>query len=195
MPPHFYLQAKDYSLYGVPEGTTPDAVIRATLLIDSVIGRGEGLLSSDGLTMDATGAPVRDVFETPRKGMVMLTASPVIAILTVETNLSKANVWEAVDLRGGFLPDEELGKYQLPCAVGWPSQVRVSYVAGYTYDTLPGDVKLACARLMTDDNAFEGLSSNIKKATVGDSSFERFGATKFDSEIWAMLCDYRRTFA
>jgi hypothetical protein len=193
--PHLYLQAKDYALYSVPEGIDAGDVIRATILIDAYLRRPEGLLSSDGLVMDATSAPIRETYLTPARWQVVLTRTPVVAIRSVEvTNHFGQTAWREVDFSAGFV-DEDSGLYALPPTVPYGTRVRVSYVAGWDYATLPGDVKLACATLLGQRDEMEGLSSNIKKAEVGDASFERFAPGAFDTELRALLQRYRRVIA
>lgn len=193
--PSLYLQAKDYPVFGVSSETTADAVIRASTLIDAYLRRPEGLISSDGAVMDRTGAPVVETFLVPVSHRIVLTRTPVVSVLLLETTDLSKETWREANRSGDAAYDAETGYYWLPSDVVRPARVRVTYIAGWTYAALPDDVKLACAMLLRADTAFEGLPSNIKKATVGDASYERFAPGNIDPEVGALLARYRRVIA
>lgn len=194
MPPILYLQAKDYPLFGVSSETTADAIVRASIQIDAYLRRPEGLLSSDGLVMDRTGEPIVETFLVPASRRVVLTRSPIVAVLKTEATDINKETWSEVYRVSGSV-DYATGEYLLPDAVGRPARVRVSYTAGWAYALLPDDIKLACASLVNQLGQMDGLPSNIKRATVGDASYERFAPGAFDPEVAALLARYRRVIA
>lgn len=188
--PSLYLQARDYPLYGVPEGTTPAAVIQASLLIDGFLAKPHGLLVDNGM-MSATGGTIVERVTAPRKRVVKLGYRPVTTILSALSCPYPGQLsWQT--MAGGLL--EGTDDYLLPDSVAYSAWVQISYLAGWAYEELPGAIKLACARMITHAVDTDGVSGNIKRAITGDSSVERFSATAMDEDTAALLAPYRRIF-
>jgi hypothetical protein len=70
------------------------------------------------------------------------------------------------------------------------SDVRLRYVAGWSMDNLPTDIKQAVANIVRQaiDNP---ISGNIKTLKAGDATIQRFGASALDDDTKALLQPYR----
>ncbi len=100
-------------------------------------------------------------------------------------------LWEVFDPTVGSL-DRGTGQYWMPSSVylAYYSEVRIHYVAGFSYQALPTIVKNACAALISASSTSSILQGGLKKYQAGDTSIERFADTIFDQDTKAQLAPY-----
>ncbi len=72
----------------------------------------------------------------------------------------------------------------------YPLLARINYVAGWSDDTLPTDIKQAAANIV-NSNIQVDLPSNIKLARSGDATLESFSPSVLDPDTKALLQPYR----
>lgn len=84
--------------------------------------------------------------------------------------------------------DPYTGQFWAPAGImnAYFSQLRVQYVAGYTYANLPSAIKMACARIITNIND-QPANASFKSMQAGDQSMVRFNNTIIDQETKTML--------
>jgi hypothetical protein len=132
-----------------------------------------------------------------RRGRVNAFAMDDFNLLATMTHFGGPPQWEGFDVaHAGFEP--HTGKVWIPSGVllAYFSEVRLQYVAGYTYATLPAAVKQACANIINAAANFPMLNGNIQQLTSGDTQVKRFADTVLDADTKAMLGPYvARAFA
>lgn len=123
-------------------------------------------------------------------------------------NLEQFNLLAAVSKYGGppaweiFNPlntgyDANTGQLWIPAGVllAYYTEVKLRYVAGFTYATLPGAVKNACASIIQALGNLPQMG-NIKSYRAGDTAIEMAAASKLDQDTMDELNAYRaRLFA
>ena len=103
-------------------------------------------------------------------------------------------IWPA-NTAAGINPST--GELWIPAGImlAYYSEVMVRYVAGFTYATLPAEIKLACAQLIFN-LANNPVMGNVKSMKAGDSAVTQFAATVISDDIKALLAPWRaRLFA
>ena len=191
--PSLYLQRADYELYGISPDQTPASVVRASTLIDAFTHRPEGLISSDGATMDATGKAIVEQLNVPFGRTVVLSRTPIVTLVKTEsTAAGQPWSWRETPVGAFGYLDEGTGKFELPAQVSYPGRVRVTYVAGWSYDQLPAAIKLAAATIVRRISTDNDLGPNVKRASAGDASIERFSAQFLDDEVARLLTPFVR---
>lgn len=190
--PSVYLQAADYCLFGLPETTEPQEVIRASALVNAYCLRPEGFISSDGLVMDTTGEAIVVEQNVPVSRRVVLSRLPVVSLIRLEASPSGQPFRWAEYAVGeyGHL-NKRTGVLDLPPQVPCPGRARVSYVAGWTYAALPDGIKLAVSTLVKRISQKDDLGPDVKRAKAGDAMLEWFSPEFFDAEVQALLSPYR----
>lgn len=117
-------------------------------------------------------------------------------ILAALTKFGGPPVWEPfAQLNLGF--DVQTGQVWVPAGIllSYYSEVRLFYVSGFTYETLPSAIKLACSTIMTALANRPGLG-NIKSYKAGDTAITNFAATALDDDTRAQLTQFKaRAFA
>lgn len=191
--PSLYLQAADYCLYGLPGTTTPEEVVRASTLINAFCHRPEGFISTDGATMDATGEPVVQEQDVRSRARIVLSRTPVVTLIKLEgAPFGQPFFWREYTLTDSGYLAKHSGVLDLPPGFPAPGRVRVTYVAGWTYESLPDPIKLAAATLIKRISASDDLGPDVKKASAGDASIEFFQRRYLDAEVAGLLADYVR---
>lgn len=112
-------------------------------------------------------------------------------LLAVMTQFGGPPVWENIDLsHTDFNP--QTGQVWVPAGImlAYYSEVRMSYVAGYTYENLPAIIKLACANIISAQ-VNSPLQGNLKLIKAGDTTMERFLDTVLDADTREMLSMYK----
>ncbi len=71
------------------------------------------------------------------------------------------------------------------------SRARLSYIAGWSYDSLPEAIKLATAAIVQSAIDSSGTPGNWKVLKDGDGMIERFSAGSFDVDTMSLLAPYR----
>jgi hypothetical protein len=93
--------------------------------------------------------------------------------------------------------DARTGQLWIPAGIMlvYYSEVKVRYVAGFQYASLPDEIKLACAQLVTAIANDPGVG-NFGALQAGDTKIERFAASNLSDDVKAMLGPWRaRAFA
>lgn len=113
-------------------------------------------------------------------------------LLASLTQFGGPPLWEVFDPTVGSL-DRGTGQFWLPSSVylAYYSEVRVHYVAGYSYASLPGAVKSACASLITAASNSSLFAGGVKTYRAGDTEIERFANTVFDDDTKRSLSPLR----
>jgi hypothetical protein len=95
--------------------------------------------------------------------------------------------WEIWDPANAGL-DPMTGELWAPAGVmlAYYSEVKVRYVAGFTYAGLPGEVKLACA-LTIQAMLMNPMYGNVKNMRAGETSVENFASSNLSEDVKAML--------
>ncbi len=89
--------------------------------------------------------------------------------------------------------DPGTGMLWVPAGVmlAYYSEIKVRYVAGYTYANLPSGVKQACANIINTLSNFPQLNGNIQSLKTGAASVSRFKDTVLDTDTRAMLDPFK----
>ncbi|WP_261533118.1 hypothetical protein [Burkholderia multivorans] len=113
-------------------------------------------------------------------------------LLASLTQFGGPPLWEVFDPAVGSL-DRGTGQFWLPSSVylAYYSEVRVHYVAGYSYASLPGAVKSACASLVAAAANSSLFAGGVKLYRAGDTEIERFANTVFDDDTKRSLSPLR----
>lgn len=196
--PSVYLQPADYATYGVPNATSSE-VIEASALIDGYLDRKDGLIytvdgSNNPVSMALTGLPISANLKSPLRNKIILSNIPVVALLSVQynTTFGLPPTWRTVT-NSGFSQDGELW---LDPVVPPYSDIKIQYIAGWLYTSLPSAIKQSCANLV-DVLEQDFFSGNIKELQAGKTSITWFDNAHglIDANIATMLNPYKRTFA
>lgn len=72
--------------------------------------------------------------------------------------------------------DPETGTVWVPAGVllAYYTEVRIHYVAGWTYATLPTAIKQACANIINNIAATSGMPGTMQRMKAGDTEMQRF---------------------
>lgn len=124
-------------------------------------------------------------------------------LLAVMSKFGGPPAWEAFTLQANSI-DPLTGQVWVPAGVllAYYTEVKISYVAGWTYATLPYEIKQACANILTAQLAIGGMGG-IQTMKAGDTQITRFagakggpGPTVIDGDTAALLAPYAaRLFA
>ncbi len=101
--------------------------------------------------------------------------------------------WESFTVDANNL-DAGTGSLWVPAGVllAYYTEVRVHYVAGYQYEDLPDDIKLACANLVRAAASMpEFQGGNISMLAAGDHKIQRFASTLMNDDVKNMLSNFR----
>lgn len=100
--------------------------------------------------------------------------------------------WELWPADNSMGIDARTGELWVPAGVmlAYYSDVRVRYIAGYTYETLPDVFKVACAQVAEALNN-DYASADYKTFQLANVQFERFAATVISDDVKAMLAPWR----
>lgn len=193
-----YLQHADYEAFGLPDTTTPDKIAGASALVNAWLNRPEGLLCSDGATMDATGEPITEYGNVSASGLFVLTRVPVGEILEISWAIMPHGSWSEASVAEAHI-EHWTGRVTPPLSVPRGARLCVKYVAGWTYGALPDIVKQATALVVQSGVDLSGVPRGVKRARAGDSELEFFGGSQasplFAPDVAAALAPYRRMAA
>ncbi|WP_155644144.1 hypothetical protein [Burkholderia cepacia] len=96
--------------------------------------------------------------------------------------------------------EPETGTVWVPAGVllAYYTEVRINYVAGWTYASLPSEIKQACANIVKNIAATAGMPGTMQKMQAGDTAMQRFanqaGALNsfvVDDDTKLLLAPYR----
>ncbi len=182
----------------IPETCVIAAASGNTITLSTQFAHAAGSTVEFGLTLGEEPAIAYD-------GLIRLAARPVARILGI-TGSYRGNsiadsllaigrdttLWNPFPLDQCEIDDLQGTCWMLPGTVrGGFSRVRVGYVAGWGYDALPYDIKLATAAIVRNGIDTADLPGNIIMARSGNAMLQRASATKLDPDIMAMLAKYR----
>lgn len=96
--------------------------------------------------------------------------------------------------------DPRTGAVWVPAGVllAYYTEVRIHYVAGWTYATLPSVIKQACANIVNNIAATVGIPTTMQRLQAGDTVQQRFAnrpgvlnSLLIDDDTKSMLAPYR----
>lgn len=125
-------------------------------------------------------------------------------LLAVMSKFGGPPAWEPFTPQANSI-DPQTGQVWIPAGVllAYYTEVRLHYVAGWTYATLPAQIKQACANIINNLSALQGIPGTVQKAQTGAGSLTRFAGTAgtqpsaaIDTDTAALLAPYKaRIFA
>ncbi len=120
-------------------------------------------------------------------------------LLAVMSKFGGPPAWEPWTPQANSI-DPQTGTIWIPAGVllAYYTEVRINYVAGWTYASLPVDVKQACANIINNIVASAGVPGTAQKFKAGDTAIERFKAQPgmlnsllMDDDTKLLLSPYR----
>lgn len=127
----------------------------------------------------------------PRRGDTATSSVNTFNMLAVFTQFGGPPLWEGIDqTRVGFNPDTAQVWAPAGIMLAYFTDIRFSYIAGYTYSSLPADVKQACANIINAAAEFP-VNGAVKNQRAGDTAIERFAASNFDDDTKTLLNPYK----
>lgn len=96
-------------------------------------------------------------------------------------------VWETFNPANADV-DPLTGELWAPSGIllAYYTEIKIYYIAGYTYSTLPSVIKLACANIINAATQ-SPVNANFKSMRAGDTELVRFGPTLIDKDTQDML--------
>ena len=126
------------------------------------------------------------------------------SLLAVMSKFGGPPAWEPFTPQANSI-DPLTGQVWIPAGVllAYYTEVRLHYVAGWQYATLPAQIKQACANIINNQGALVGIPGSIQKAATGAASLTRFAGANgeapsaaIDTDTAALLAPYKaRVFA
>ena len=212
------LDRSNPSLVEAAQVISMDAVaMTMTLGSSAVQGIGVQFAHSAGCTIE-TGLIINEKRSVPNgRSQVSLAQTPIARVVggtgrygygrrgdAAAYNMSNFNLLAGVSQFGGP-PAWEIwpantaaginaatGELWVPAGImlAYYSEVKVRYVAGYTYATLPSEIKLACAQLIAN-LANNPILGSVKSMKAGDTAVTQFAATAISDDIKALLNPFK----
>ena len=98
-------------------------------------------------------------------------------LLAVMSRFGGPPAWETWTPQANSI-DNDSGTVWIPAGVllAYYTEVRMHYVAGWTYATLPFEIKQACASIIGNMQALAGVPLSMQTVKAGDTQMTRFGA-------------------
>jgi hypothetical protein len=211
-----YLEPSDYAAYGVAVGTDPAIVLRASLFVDGFLDRRDGLLYTESMGepvyMTKTGLPIREIYDIPLSQHITLSYTPLVKVLSIKAN----NKFQYNAVYPNAPPNFvditnftfEAGYSDLWVGSAFPrTQAIIKYIGGWTYATLPSEIKQAVANIVNVMTGIAGgiiSTGNVTKFQAGDTSIS-FGLGSsdniesnlsffIDKDTARLLMPWKRTF-
>lgn len=127
----------------------------------------------------------------PRRGNSGMNAVNEYNLLAAITKFGGPPIWEIFNqtLVG---VDPITGTVWAPAGIllAYYTEIRFSYIAGYSYYSLPPQIKQACANIITATVNMP-LNGAIQSQRAGDTAMTRFAATNLDDDTKAMLLPFQ----
>ena len=125
-----------------------------------------------------------------RRGDDYGTSVDTFNLLAVMSTFGGPPAWEV------FIPDSnnlnpDTGEVWIPAGIllSYYTDVRMSYVSGFTYDSLPGAIKIATAQLV--GAVMQGpLIGNVKAQQAGGTKLEWFAASQMSDDVKLLVDQY-----
>lgn len=123
-----------------------------------------------------------------RRGSMDYSAINHFNLLAAVTQFGGPPTWEKFDVTHAGL-DMSTGQVWVPAGVllAYYTNVRIQYIAGWTYVTLPSPIKQACANIINSMINFPEITGNIKLGKAGDGTVQRFTDSVLDSDTKRLL--------
>ncbi len=133
-----------------------------------------------------------------RRGSDTIGSIDVYNLLAVMSKFGGPPAWEWWNVQANSI-DPSTGQLWVPAGVllAYYTEIRTHYVAGWQYSGLPSEIKQACANIINNIAATQGLPASAQKFTAGGSSFQRFATPPnrlnslwIDDDTKALLAPY-----
>jgi len=120
-------------------------------------------------------------------------------LLAVMSKFGGPPAWEQWTPQANSI-DPETGVLWVPAGVllAYYTEVRVHYVAGWTYASLPTEIKQACANIVANIVALGGVPGTMQRLSAGDTTMQRFNnqpgvlnSLTLDDDTKTLLLPYR----
>lgn len=120
-------------------------------------------------------------------------------LLAVMSKFGGPPAWEPWTPQANSV-DPQTGTVWVPAGVllAYYTEVRIHYVAGWTYASLPTEIKQACANVISNIAAVAGVPGTMQRVQAGDTTMQRFnpqpGAANsliIDDDTKTLLAPYR----
>jgi hypothetical protein len=191
-----YILPADYAFYSLPANTAQAQVHAASAVVDGYLQRPAGaeytLAGQTPTVMKSTGQAIQERREFPRRGELQLSYSPVALVTLIEQRNQGA--WVTVSGSYDWSVDGRIWLDNPALNFVGDGDLRVTYLAGWDYASLPAPIKQAVANIIGFSNT-ANMPGNTKRMKAGDSEIERFDDTAMDGDTRGMLAPYRRVFA
>lgn len=134
-----------------------------------------------------------------RRGMDAVGSIDTYNLLAVMSKFGGPPAWEVWTPQANSC-EPETGTVWVPAGVllAYYTEVRMHYVAGWTYATLPAQVKQACANIANNIAAVAGMPGTMQRLQAGDTAMLRFAnqagilnSFVMDDDTKALLAPYR----
>lgn len=139
-----------------------------------------------------------------RRGQDTVGAIDTYNLLAVMSKFGGPPAWEMWTPQANSV-DPETGTVWVPAGVllAYYTEVRIHYVAGWTYQSLPTEIKQACANIINNIAGVTGVPGTMQRVQAGDTSMQRFATQPggmnslvMDDDTKLLLAPYRtRTLA
>jgi hypothetical protein len=191
-----YILPADYAFYSLPAATAQSQVHAASAVVDGYLQRPAGavysVVNSVPAVMTSTGQPIQELREFSRHGGLQLSYSPVALVTLIEQRDS--GQWRTISGTYDWSVGGRLWLDAPTLNFFGDGDLRITYLAGWDYATLPAAIKQAVANIIGFANT-ANMPGNTKRMKAGDSEIERFDDTAMDGDTRDMLAPYRRVFA
>jgi hypothetical protein len=134
-----------------------------------------------------------------RRGLDAVGSIDTYNLLAVMSKFGGPPAWEVWTPQANSC-EPETGTVWVPAGVllAYYTEVRMHYVAGWTYATLPAQVKQACANIVNNIAAVAGMPGTMQRLQAGDTAMQRFAnqpgilnSFVMDDDTKALLAPYR----
>ena len=134
-----------------------------------------------------------------RRGSDAIGSIDTYNLLAVMSKFGGPPAWEPFTPQANSI-DPQTGQLWVPAGVllAYYTEVRVHYVAGWTYASLPADVKQACANIINNIVDTAGVPGTMQRVQTGAAAMQRFasqgGALSslvLDDDTKMLLAPYR----
>ena len=134
-----------------------------------------------------------------RRGQDAIGSIDTYNLLAVMSKFGGPPAWEPWTPQANSI-DPQTGQLWVPAGVllAYYTEVRMHYVAGWTYASLPADIKQACANIIGNITATAGVPGTMQRVQAGDTTMQRFprqpgvlSSLVLDDDTKALLAPYR----
>jgi hypothetical protein len=212
----------------IPTGTNPPVTTEAlvvnsvtgqNVIFNSVqFAHAQGAVLAGGLTIVEqrtmpADRPLTQVSRTPvagvlsgvgrygymRRGQDAVGSIDTYNLLAVMSKFGGPPAWEAWTPQANSI-DPQTGQIWVPAGVllAYYTEVRMHYVAGFSYASLPTDVKQACANIINNIVNTAGIPTTMQGIKAGGTEMKRFNAQPnmlasllVDDDTKALLAPFR----